>query len=92
MTISTGQLRKAYLEGYRPDLYIALVASEKLYDHCAGIEEANMHRYHIIITELAKSVGATEELKAKDQLAWVGLMNACKAQEEEIVKHELIYD
>ena len=28
----------------------------------------------------------------KNQLAWVGLMNACKAQAEEIVKHELIYD
>ena len=31
-----GRLRKAYLEGYRPDLYTALVASEKLYEHCDG--------------------------------------------------------
>lgn len=42
--------------------------------------------------ELAKSAEATEELKAKDRLAWVGLLNACNAQAEEIVKHELIYD
>ena len=28
-----GHLRKAYLEGYRPDLYTALVASETLYEH-----------------------------------------------------------
>jgi len=47
-----GRLRKAYLEGYRPDLYIALVASEKLYEHCAGIEEAALHRLNIIMPEL----------------------------------------
>lgn len=41
--------------------------------------------------QLVKSAGATEELKAKDQLAWVGLMNTCKAQAEEIIKFELIY-
>ena len=87
-----GRLRKAYLEQYRPDLYTALVASEKLYEHCAEIDVAARSWIDLIMPELAKSAGATEELKAKDQLAWVGLMNACKAQAEEIVKHELIYD
>lgn len=76
----------------RPDLYTALVASEKLYEHCAEIDAAAQSRIDLIMPELAKSAGATEELKAKDQLAWVGLMNAYKAQAEEIVKHELIYD
>ena len=40
---------------------------------------------------LTASAGATEELKAADPMKWVGLMNACKAQAEEIVKFELIY-
>ena len=35
--------------------------------------------------------GATEELKASDPMRWVGLMNTCKAQAEEIVMNELIY-
>lgn len=86
-----GRLRKAYLEGYSPDLYTALVASEKLYEHCAEIDATARSRIDLIMPELAKSAGAIEKLKAKDQLAWVGLMNACKAQAEEIVKHELIY-
>ena len=34
----------------------------------------------------------TEELKAENQMLWVGKMNMCKAQAEEIVKLELIYD
>ena len=86
-----GRLRKAYLENHRPDLYTALVASEQLYSHCAEIEEAARNRLDLIIPFLAKDAGATEELKAADPMKWVGLMNACKAQAEEIVKHELIY-
>ena len=39
-----------------------------------------------------KRYGITEELKAENQMLWVGKMNMCKAQAEEIVKLELIYD
>ena len=85
-------LHKAYLEQYRSDLYIALVASEKLHKHCAEIDAAARSRMELIIPELAKSAGATEELKASDPFKWVGLMNACKAQAEEIIMHELIYN
>ena len=41
---------------------------------------------------LAKQYGVTEQLKAENQMEWVRQMNACKAQAEEIVKAELIYD
>ena len=41
---------------------------------------------------LAEQNGVTEQLKAENQMEWVGLMNACKAQAEEVVKAELIYD
>mgnify|MGYP004646959601 CR=1 FL=1 len=41
---------------------------------------------------LAEQNGVTEQLKAENQMEWVRQMNACKAQAEEIVKAELIYD
>ena len=41
--------------------------------------------------ELVKRYGITEELKAENQMLWVGKMNMCKARSEEIVKLELIY-
>ena len=63
-----GHLRKAYLEGYRPDLYTALVASESLYEHCAEIEAAVRRRLDLIIPQLAEGAGATEELKAADPM------------------------
>ena len=86
-----GHLRKAYLEGYRPDLYTALVASEKLYEHCAEIEETAKKRMEIIVPQLAKAYGVTEQLKAENQIEWVRQMNACVAQAEEVIKDELIY-
>ena len=86
-----GMLRRAYLKGFRPILYNELVLSEELYPHCDEIDEAARSRIELMMPELAKAAGATEELKASDQMKWVGLMNSCKAQAEEIVKHELIY-
>ena len=44
-----------------------------------------------IMPQLARSAGATEALKATDPMKWVGLMNACRAQAEEIAKFELVY-
>ena len=87
-----GRLRKAYLEQYRPDLYTALVANEKLHEHCAEIDEAARNRMELIVRSLAEQNGVTEQLKAENQMEWVRQMNACKAQAEEVVKAELIYD
>ena len=60
--------------------------------YCAEIDEAARNRMELIVPELAKRNGVLEQLKADNQLEWVRQMNACKAQAEEIVKAELIYD
>lgn len=40
---------------------------------------------------LANKAGATEALKARDQMEWVRRMNACKAQAEEVIFAEIVY-
>ena len=45
----------------------------------------------ILSEELAQVAGATEALKAQDPMKWVGLMNNCKAQAEEIILNELVF-
>jgi len=60
--------------------------------YCAKIDEAARNRMGLVVPELAKRNGVTEQLKAENQMEWVRQMNACKAQAEEIVKAELIYD
>ena len=85
-----GRLRKAYLEMHRPILFNELVLSDKLFEHCAEIEEAARKRMELIVPKLAKQYGVTEQLKADNQMEWVRQMNACKAQAEEVVKAEFV--
>ena len=87
-----GRLRKAYLKMHRPILFNELALFDKLFEHCAEIDEAARSRMELIVPELAKQYGVTERLKAENQMEWVRQMNACKAQSEEIVKAELIYE
>ena len=85
-----GRMRKAYLKEHRPILYNQLLMTEKLYPHLIEIDETANSRLEQMMPQLAASAGATEELKASDPMQWVGLMNACKAQAEEILMAELI--
>ena len=86
-----GRMRKAYLKQHRPILYNHLLLSEKLYPHLLEIDETANSRLEQMMPQLAKDAGATEQLKASDPMRWVGLMNACKAQAEEILMAELIH-
>ena len=60
--------------------------------YSAKIDEAARNRIELIVRSLAEQNGVTEQLKAENQMEWVRQMNACKAQAEEVVKFELIYD
>ena len=85
-----GRMRKTYLKEHRPILYNRLLMSEKLYPHLLEIDQTANSRLEQLMQSLAQSAGATEEMKARDMMQWVGLMNTCKAQAEEILLAELI--
>ena len=85
-----GRTRKAYLKEHRPILYNQLLMSEKLYPHLLEIDETAQSRLEQLMPQLAKDAGATAQLKASAPMKWVGLMNTCKAQAEEILMAELI--
>lgn len=87
-----GRMRRTYLKEHRPVLYSNLSFTQKLFPHLLEIDQAAESRLAQLMPELVKAAGATEELKAKDQMRWVGLMNNCKAQAEEIILKELIYN
>ena len=87
-----GRMRKTFLKEHRPILYNNLLLSEKLYPHLLEIDETVNSRLEQMMPRLAESAGATEQLKASDPMRWVGLMNTCKAQAEEILLAELIHN
>ena len=80
-----------YLKEHRPVLFNAMMVSGKLYPHLNEIEQTMNRRLEQMMPELMETAGVTEELKARDPMTWVGLMNNCKAQAEEILLTELIY-
>ena len=86
-----GRMRLRYLKEHRPVLWGNLVMDGTLYSHLLEIEDAANSRLELLMPQLAKAAGATEQLKASNQMEWVGLMNSCKAQAEEIIMTELIY-
>ena len=87
-----GRMRKKYLEEHRPILWNQMILTETLFPHLQEIEETANRRLEQMMPVLMKAAGVTEDLKAKDPLAWVGLMNSCKAQAEEVILQELIYN
>ena len=86
-----GRMRKQFLKENRPILYSRMLLSETLYPHLLETEETMERRMEELIPQLAETAGATEALKAADPMKWVGLMNNCKAQAEEILLSELVY-
>ena len=86
-----GSLRRDYLREHRPMLWAALVNSGRLDDHLTTIEQLAKIRMDKMLPRMMEAAGVTEELKARDQMAWVRLVNNCKAQVEEIIFTELVY-
>ena len=87
-----GRMRQRYLKEHRPSLYSSLILSEKLYPHLLEIDQAAQERMDAMLPHMMKAAGVTEELKARDPMRWVGLMNTLKAQAEEVVLSELVFD
>ena len=87
-----GRMRKKYLEEHRPILWNQMILTETLFPHLREIEETANRRLEQMMPVLMKAAGVTEDLKARDPMAWVGLMNICKAQAEEVILQELIYN
>ncbi|GAA6269861.1 hypothetical protein F130042H8_29210 [Enterocloster alcoholdehydrogenati] len=65
--------------------------SEKLYPHLLEIDRAAREHMDAMLPRVMEAAGVTEELKACNPMRWVGLMNALKAQAEEIIFSELIW-
>lgn len=65
--------------------------SEKLYPHLLEIDRAAREHMDALLPRMMEAAGVTEELKARDPMRWAGLMNTLKAQVEEIIQYELIF-
>ncbi|MEG0912684.1 MAG: TnpV protein [Oscillospiraceae bacterium] len=87
-----GRMRKRYLMEHRRGEYVTLLTTGKLNEHLREVDRIAQDRRDLLIPQMAKNYGVTEELKAKDQMQWVGLMNNIEHSVDEMIREELIYD
>ena len=80
-----GKLRLRYLKEHKNAEYIILLMDNKLQKHLLEVDKIANERFELLMKQYAEKENITEELKAKDQLKWVGLMNNIKHSAEEII-------
>ena len=86
-----GMLRRSYLRRDHQGIYTGLLLSGKLNKHLEEVDQQADEMVKRLVSQMVKLQGVTEELKAQDQLKWVGVMNNIRAAAEEIVLKELVY-
>ena len=86
-----GKKHQQYLKEHRPMLYSNLILTGRLHSYLAGIDTQARSKLHLLVTQLAEKESINEQLKAQDQMAWVGAINNIRNRAEEIVLQELIY-
>lgn len=87
-----GLLRKSYLKDHKTGWYQSMLLTGKLDKHLVDIDEQARERFERIIEQMKRVEQVTEELKAKDLLAWVQAMNSICNRADEIVRQQLIYN
>ena len=86
-----GQRHLRYLKNYRKVLYANLLTSGKLNDYLADIDRQSEEMFEQLVNQMAAAEGITEQLKADNQMTWVGKMNNIRNQVIEAINTEIIY-
>ena len=79
-----GRMHREYLREHCPILLNDLILSGQLWTYLAGLNEQAQRRLQLIIRQMQEAESVTEEMKAADQMAWVGAMNNIRSRAEEI--------
>lgn len=86
-----GQRHLRYIKQHRKAFYTNLLTSGKLNSYLADIDRQSEEMFSRLVKHMAEREGLTEQLKADNQMAWVGRMNNIRSRAMEIINEELIY-
>lgn len=86
-----GRMRCDYLKLHRRVEYMELLLGGKINEYLHEIDEECYRLQEQLIAQMKKEQGVTEQLKAENQMLWVGKMNNIRNSVEEIVLSEMIY-
>ena len=86
-----GQRHLKYIQKHSKSFYYKMQSENKLYDYLLQLNRDAEEMFNHLIKQMAEHEGVTEQLKADNQIEWVGRMNNIRQRATDIVNTELIY-
>ena len=86
-----GRLHSIFIKENRPCLYSAKMLNGTWLAYLEEIDTFAKEMVDRLIKDMVVKQGITEELKAKDQMAWVSAMEQIKHTAEEFVFEDIVY-
>ena len=86
-----GQSHLNYIQKHCKPFYNKKLNDRTLYDYLLQLNRDAEDTFNRLVKEMAEREGVTEQLKATNQIAWVGKMNNIRQRAMEIVNTEFIY-
>lgn len=86
-----GLMRLNYLKEYKKGIYKAMWLQGTLQKHLVEIDKECRELENKIVKEIAEKENINEELKQKNQMKWIQLMNVTQNQAQEIILNEIIW-
>ena len=86
-----GKRHRRFLMENRRCIYDGMLMTGRLDNHLQEIDRQAEEMFSRLVMEMAEQEGITEQLKATDQMAWVGAMNSIHNRAQEVVLHDIVY-
>ena len=86
-----GRLHSIFIKENRPCIYSMKMLNGTWLAYLEEIDTTAKELIDKLIKDMAVKQGIKEELKAKDQMAWVGAMNNIRHSAEEFVLRDFVY-
>ena len=86
-----GSMRLDYIKEYKKGLYSSLCMKGKLISHLNEIDDIANKQMEILVRQMMKHQGITEDMKSEDWIGWLGAVNNIHNSAEEIIYNEIIY-
>ena len=68
-----------------------MVNEHTLYDYLLQLDHDAQDTFNRLVKQMAEREGATEQLKADNQMEWVAQMNNIRSRVTEIINTDLIF-
>ena len=85
-----GQRHLKYIQKCCKPFYNKMLGEHTLYDYLLQLNRDAEDTFNRLVKQMAEREGVTEQLKATNQIAWVGKMNNIRQRATDVVLAELI--